>query len=435
MNHCQEIYLAAKKRDRDAILKLQAAGLSVDQCLLNNWPLTAAGKLAEEGDKDSAEFLRHLGANIHWIAYGAGRGGKKVQVYAELLRRLGADVDWIARGATKKGKLSYAKFLLKNHNADPDILAGAAVKRGKVNWAENFRHHIPMSYHLALYEASKKSDYTYINHILSSTPTRNVEDLAMHAWMGMMWTKNKTSVLNLLLSIFSKRPHLAIPLPQMIGELAKEGYFDKENIYLDHRISIPIPKKSWDQVMLEIAINSALGGHIEFAEKCRLEYQLSKDKIIQAAAAGGHFQYAEQLSSDNPNQYKEKIILGALEFHHYAYLWRYIKNNKGSIVDVIKCIETLDQNWDVNTIIKRLLKIESREFKETILIEGAKLNKFDAKVFEYVLETSETYHKELKQMPRPLPWGYAEMAFFQANHDAELESGPIPYPIVNSKSF
>lgn len=140
LSHFDIVYNAAKEKN--------IAKIEVEEVLFivdvrdDKALLTPAGKLAQEGDEESALWLLENGANVHIIGMGAAMGG--YYKFAEFLyHRYGASADFIAKGAAIRGDMDYAMTLHEEKGASIAMIAEGAAMAGNRGAAEAIRLSYP----------------------------------------------------------------------------------------------------------------------------------------------------------------------------------------------------------------------------------------------------------------------------------------------------
>jgi hypothetical protein len=247
--------------------------------------LTLAAQFARDKNKEAAEFLGKMGANVDFIGYGAALGGDID--YAEILRlEQKANKNWSARGAAEGGYQHYADRLHLENNANENYLAMGSGRGGHLSHA-NFlaqEHEVDKSIiakamALGGHEATaEKFRDEYNNHVDS-----------------LNWAPD--------VSVVAKR--------NFVNKIAKgtaEGGFETyvELLRRDHGADI-----------VKIAYGAARGCHQEYTDKLLSEFkeEVSINLMAQTAVEGGHLEYAEMLYRDHGAK-PDSIIFGAVLSGH-----------------------------------------------------------------------------------------------------------------------
>lgn len=285
-----QIYQAAKSQNAEALKKLLAQGVCIDQHYQGE-ALTPAGKLAAEGNKKAVLLLIQFGANVNFIGLGAIQGGQRD--YAEFLRlNYGASVDYIAQGAAWLGQRDYAEYLRINHGADVSYIAMGAARAGDRDYIESLSINTNSIYnaYIGMYAAwGGQRDYAE-----TLRNPANVHLIAMGAAMG-----GHLDYVEYLRSQGASVHFIAMG--------AAEGG------YLDYAESL---RQNNGANLDYIAMGAAYAGQVEYAESLRINYGANVSAIANYAVWGGQRDYAEYLYTNhraNVNQ----IAQGAINGRHF----------------------------------------------------------------------------------------------------------------------
>jgi len=168
-----QIYQLAKNGTIEELKTFLSGGIKIDtrkkDCLFS-----PAGQLASEGNRDAAERLRNLQANVDFIAFGAAYGGYRE--YAEfLVTTCQADKDEVFAGAAAGLQIDYLNKLEEDENGYPiDPVAEGFVISGQFS-----------NQTIALKTLTTMPDYYFSPHeqsIIKSHTSVDINLLQPHSW-------------------------------------------------------------------------------------------------------------------------------------------------------------------------------------------------------------------------------------------------------------
>ena len=279
-----QIYQLAQAEDKEALIALlKDPQVSIDVLKKGSYE-TPAEKLAAEGNKKAAEFLRIHGASIKGIARGVGRKGDKE--YAHELLALDPDcLNDIAFGAAQADPIEYAENLRLNKKASATELARAAAYSGNRGYAESLRKQYDVDATQIAAAAAEGGQNDYANYLLQQHSAR-ADEVALGAAKGGNFEYVKEL----------QKQH-AIPKGLIAMGCAQAGYFIEAE-----RLLSQDPNPNYDL----LASLAARRGYFDYAEHLCREYDCPISTLEEGAAQGGYLNYKK--STNKPVPLEKKTI-------------------------------------------------------------------------------------------------------------------------------